>query len=352
MKRITTIAIILILVGIVAFRLVSNKEVIDAKTEVVDKSNVRVSVNTAPVASRITERNLSLVGTAIAHQVIDIKSEVQGKITNLYVELGDHVKKGQVIARIDDKIQTLAVANAEQALADARQSFERYQNLYKGGAATKAQFDQYKRAYENAENQLAQTKKQLSNAAITAPISGQIVQKPVEAGSFANIGASIATIVDVSQLKVQLNVPERDVYALHSGDTVTITAPVFPGVTYQGKITFISPRGDESHNYPVEISLANQPEHALKAGTYVDVAFNNKSQAPTLQIPREALVGSVKNAQVYVVNSDQLAVLRNITVGVESGRYLEVLKGLQEGENIVTAGQINLTDSTKVQVIQ
>src|SRR5690606_34601590 len=114
-----------------------------------------------------------------------------------------------------------------------------------GGAASQAQFEQYKLGYENAENQLAQARKQLANAAITAPISGQIIQKPVEAGAFASVGASIATIVDVSKLKIQLNVPERDVYALHKGDSVKITSTVFPGVVYQGKITFISPKGDE-----------------------------------------------------------------------------------------------------------
>ena len=319
MKKITTIAVIVILVGIVAFRLISNKEEIDANSQMEDTSGMLVSVNTAPVKSSITERNLSLVGTATANQVIDIKSEVQGKITNLYIELGDQVKKGQVIARIDDRIQTLTVANAEQSLADARQSFERYQNLYKGGAATKAQFDQYKLALDNAQNQVEQAKKQLSNSAITSPISGQIINKAVEAGSFASVGASIATVVDVSKLKIQLTVPERDVYTLEEGNSVAITSPVFPGVSYQGKINFISPRGDDAHNYPVEISLENQEDNKLKAGTYVDVAFNNKSESPTLQIPREALVGSIKNAQVYVVNDENMAVLRNITVGSENG---------------------------------
>ncbi|MEQ9442698.1 MAG: efflux RND transporter periplasmic adaptor subunit [Cyclobacteriaceae bacterium] len=352
MKRITTIVVVLILIGIVAFRLISNKEEIDAKSQMEDKTNMRVSVNTALVKSNITERNLSLVGTAIANQVIDIKSEVQGKIISLNVELGQQVRKGQVIARVDDKIQTLSVANAEQSLADAKQSLERYQNLYEGGAATKAQLDQYTLAYENAKNQLEQAGKQLSNSAITAPISGQIIQKPVETGSFASVGTSIATVVDVSKLKIQLNVPERDVYSLEVGDPVKITSPVFPEVMYEGEITFISPRGDESHSYPVEISLENNPEHTLKAGTYVDVAFNNKSQSPTLQIPREALVGSIKNAQVYIVNDESIAVLRDITIGAENGNYLEVLNGLQEGETVVSAGQINLTDSMKVQVIQ
>jgi RND family efflux transporter MFP subunit len=173
----------------------------------------------------------------------------------------------------------------------------------------------------------------------------------VEAGAFLNLGAAIVTIVDVSRLKVQLNVAENDVYALKPGDPVNITTTVFPGVTYPGKITFISPAGDEAHNYPVEVSFANQAKNPLKAGTYVDVAFNRQSQTPSLQIPREALVGSVKNAQVYVVGNDNLTRLRKVTIGADNGDYLEVLEGLQEGERVVTTGQINLTDSTRVNII-
>lgn len=351
MKRIITLVIILAVVGLVAFRLVSNKKVIDQKNKLPDNTEVTVSVNVAPVQSRTSERNLSLVGTVIANQVIDIKSEVQGKLLSLNVDLGDQVQKGQVIGRVDNRLQSLAVANAEQQLADARQNLERYKNLFEGGAATQAQYDQYKLAYENAQNQLAQARKQLSNAVITAPISGQISQKAVEAGAFVNLGTSIVTIVDVSRLKVQLSVAENDVYALKVGDPVEITTTVFPGVEYEGKITFISPSGDDAHNYPVEISFANQAKNQLKAGTYVDVAFNRKSQVPSLQIPREALVGSVKNAQVYVVNNDNVAQLRKVTIGADNGNYLEVLEGVKEGERVVTTGQINLTDSTKVSII-
>jgi RND family efflux transporter MFP subunit len=147
-------------------------------------------------------------------------------------------------------------------------------------------------------------------------------------------------------------VAENDVYALKEGDPVQITATVFPGVTYEGKITFISPRGDDAHNYPVEISFKNQAKNTLKAGTYVNVAFNRKSQVPALQIPREALVGSVRNAQVFVVNENNIAQLRKITVGGDNGAYLEVQEGLQEGERVVTTGQINLVDSTQVSIIR
>ena len=352
MKRIITIVVIIAVVGLVAFRLVSNKKAIDEKNKLPDNTNVAVAVNVAPVQNRISERNLSMIGTVAANQVIDIKAEVQGTLLSLNVDLGDEVKKGQVIGRIDNKLQALAVANAEQQLADAKQNLERYKNLFEGGAATQAQYDQYKLGFENAQIAVEQARKQLSNAVVRAPISGQITQKAVEAGAFVNIGTSIVTVVDVSRLKVQLNVAENDVYALKVGDPVQITATVFPGVTYEGKITFISPRGDDAHNYPVEIAFNNQSKYTLKAGTYVNTAFNRKSQVPTLQIPRDALVGSIRDAKVYVVNQNNVAKLKKITVGADNGSYLEVQEGLQEGERVVTTGQINLADSTKVSIIQ
>ncbi len=351
MKKIITIVVAVILVGLVAFRLVGNKEKINAGNTVKDDNNVSATVNAAKAEKRLTNQNLNLLGTLTANQVIDIKSEVQGKVTKLYVELGDYVKKGQIIARIDNRIQSLALDNAEQALADAKQNYGRYKNLYEGGAASKAQYDQYKLAYDNAQNQLAQAKKQLSNSSVVAPVSGQITNKAVEAGSFATPGTSIATVVDISKLKVDLSVAESDAYALNTGDSVAITSSVYPGITYQGKITFISPRGDEAHNYPVEVAFTNQQGHPLKAGTYVNVAFQRKSQVPTLQIPRDALVGSTQNAQVYIIE-DSIAFLRPVTVGTDNGNYLEVLKGLKEGDQVVTTGQINLSDSTKVKVVK
>ena len=351
MKKIITIVVVFILVGLVAFRLISNKEEIDAQNTVTESSNTRVTVNTVTAEKKMSSRSLNLLGTLSANQVIDIKSETQGKVTDLYVQLGDKVKRGQVIARIDNRIQTIAVSNAERALADAKQNYERYKNLYEGGAASQAQLDQYTLAYENTQNQVAQAKKELTNATVVSPVSGQITDKALEAGSFVTPGTPIATVVDVSKLKVELTVAEGDAYTLNEGDTVNITSNVYPEVTYHGTITFISPRGDEAHNYPVEVAFTNDQQYPLKAGTYVNVAFDRNSQVSTLQIPRDALIGSIRNAQVYVV-ADSTAYLTPITVGRDYGASVEVLKGLDEGDQVVTTGQINLTDSTQVSVIQ
>ena len=353
MKRTIIIVIVVALIGLLAFRLFSNKKHLNSKKQVVDNSNVRVSVNVAEVESKISDRSLALVGTVEANQVIDIKSEVAGKIKGLNFKLGDFVSKGKTLAHIDNTLRELSLQNAEQAVADAKQNQERYKNLYEGGAATKAQLDQYNTAFTNAKIQLDQARKQLSDAVISAPISGFVTAKPVEAGAFVNIGSPITTLVDISSLKVQLNVSEKDIYSMKLGDAVKISATVYPGISYEGRISFISVSGDEAHNYPIEISIKNNAKKPLKAGTYVDISFNQKAKAATLQIPREALMGSLKDGKVYVVNpKDSIAYLRNVVLAGDNGSSLEVLKGLQKGEKVITSGQINLSDSMKVNIIR
>lgn len=352
MKKNVVISILIAVIALIAFRLVRNKKKIEEKKQVQIDSTVHVSVTVAPVVSQGTEENLALVGTVVANQVVDIKSEVAGKITKLSFKLGDYVTKGKTLALVDNTIRELSLSTADQSLADAKQNLERYKNLFEGGAATKAQYDQAKLAYDRATNQVSQAKKELSNAAIVAPINGYITDKQVEQGAFLNMGSAIATVVDISQLKVKLSVPERDVYTLKVGDKVTIGATVYPDVKYAGQITFISFKGDDAHNYAVEVAIQNQPKNPLRAGTYVDVAFQRKNKTNTLQIPREALVGSLKHAQVYVVNDKQLVVKRSIVLGADLGNTLEVLKGLKVGEKVVTSGQINLSDSTQVTVLQ
>lgn len=350
MKRLITIFIVLIIAGLIAFRLLHNRKTIQSKAQVKDNSEQLVPVMVTRAEKESTERNLKMVGTVLADKIIDVKSEVQGQITSLKFELGDKVRKGQSLASIDDKIRSLAVNNANQKLADARQNFQRYKNLYEGGAATKAQFEQYKLALDNAQNQLAQARKELSNTKVLSPISGIISKRHVEKGSFANTGTPIATIVDLSKLKIKLSISENDVYQLHVGDSVTITSGVYPNTVYKGGITFISPNGDEAHNYPIEISINNKKEKPLKSGTYVDVYFSKKNPKDILQIPREALVGSKTDAKVYVISDNNIARLKPVKLGEDYGNSLEVIEGVEKGQLIVTSGQINLTDSTKVRI--
>jgi multidrug efflux pump subunit AcrA (membrane-fusion protein) len=112
----------------------------------------------------------------------------------------------------------------------------------------------------------------------------------------------------------------------------------------------ISPKGDEFHNYPVEVSMQNQDKISLKSGTFVNVKFLFESGKKSLQIPRSALVGSVKDAKVYKIVKNRVALIP-VIIGSDNGQYFEVVSGLSAGDEVVTSGQINLSDGDSVKVI-
>jgi RND family efflux transporter MFP subunit len=145
-------------------------------------------------------------------------------------------------------------------------------------------------------------------------------------------------------LKAVVFVNEKEVYQLKVGQAASITSDIFPNKTFVGHVKFISPKGDENHNYRVELQLNT---NALRAGTYVMVGFDLGRRASVLQIPKLALVEGTKNPYVYVVQ-DNVAKIQKITVGREVGENIEVVSGLQAGQEVVTSGQINLTNGSKI----
>jgi RND family efflux transporter MFP subunit len=224
----------------------------------------------------------------------------------------------------------------------------RYENLYKGGTVTEQQYDELRTALETVRIQFEQAETQLSYTKIAAPINGVVTRRPVEVGTFVGMGSMIASIVDPSMLKVELNVAENVVYQLKVGQDVTIATTVYPDIEFKGKVKFVSPKGDAFHNYPVEISLVNDSKNPLKAGTFVTVLIDAPS-TEGLAIPRECLLGSIKDASVYVVENN-VAKARSIVIGRETNANLEILSGLSEGETVVFSGQVNLSDNKPVRI--
>jgi RND family efflux transporter MFP subunit len=347
MKKTIVIVILSALAIVASVRLKYNHDLISAKKNSAIAVTGSVSVNVAMVTKMAAERPIELVGTLNAWKELNISSETQGKIVSLNVEAGQIKAKGSIIAVIDDKLKKLAVQTMKVSVSKLEKDLERIDNLYKGGTASQQQLDDAHTLLENAKIQLDQANKQLADATIISPINGVITQKLTEQGAYINIGNPIATIVDISKLKVKMNVSETNVYLLRTGDKTTITTDMYPGASFEGHITFISAKGDDTHNYPVEIEMRNSATYPLKAGTFVTVHVDIHGDQTALCIPRQALQGSSKDASVYVVDNGK-AVLKNIVVGNQNGEYLEIISGLAENEEVVTTGQVNISDGMPV----
>ena len=346
-RKVTLITIIAVLFALITLKLMSNKSVIDEKKQI--KTDINTTVSIKKVVKKVQNSSLSLVGITEAKQSVDLKSETSGQIVAINFNLGDYVTQGQVLIEIDDKLAQLALKSAQINLSKLEDEYNKTKNLYTGKATSETQVRDARVDYEKAKLSVEQADKQLSFTKIKATQNGYVVSKSVDKGTLVNMGSPILSIVDISKLKVKIKATEKDIYRLKKGQLVRISSSIYPGIEYTGKVSFVSQQGDELHNYPVEILVDNKSDHQLKAGSFVNVDFDFTSQT-TLVIPRETIIGSVKNAMVYVIDNNK-AFKRQIVIGQDFNDYLEVLSGLKEGDNVVMTGQINLSDGATVSII-
>ena len=308
-------------------------------------------VTLVPAQKEQLSESLTLTGTIAANNDVAVLSETDGRVTKVKADIGDRVKAGDVLVQVDDELKEAAYASAEVNYENTKKDLERYQKMSKEGSVSDAQLEGAKLAFKSAETQYIVARRQFNDTRIKTPISGIVTSRAVDVGTTLQKNNLVANVVDISTLKVKLNVAEDDVFKLRVGGSVEISTDVYPGVTFKGTIETISAKGDDQHTYPVQIRLANSDEHPLKAGMFARVAFNAANSGKVLAIPRETLLGSAKHAQVYVVDGG-IARLRDLVVGAEVGTSLEVLSGLREGEQVVLSGQNNLKDNVAVTVVQ
>jgi membrane fusion protein (multidrug efflux system) len=355
MKRgiITVLVIIVALAGI-AFVLSNNKKKNEEKTAFIAKGGGAVAVRMATVEKKVVDLDFSVNGNFAPKQELNFLSENAGRVSKIFVDEGDHVTKGQVLARIDAEIINTDRETAEATYQNALRDEARYSSSFKTGGVTQQQLDQAKLATQNAKLRLQASQRRLSDANIKSPINGIINKRYIETGAFVTAqGTQLFEIVDVSKLKLKVNVNESQVANLKVGDKITIKSSVFPTETFSGNVTFIAPKADESLNFPIEIEVANNAKNSLKAGMYGTAIFNFPKQAPTILIPRSSFVGSVSSNQVFMFDeASKTAKIRKVIAGRILGDTVEILEGLNDGETVITSGQINLAEGTPVSIVK
>jgi len=354
MKRgIITVVLIIVVIGAIAWVLNSNKKKNDAQTALVSQGSGAISVRIAPVKKQSVDLDFSVNGNFIPKQELNFLSENAGRVSKIYVEEGDRVTKGQVLARIDAEIINTDRETAQATLDNAIKDEARYSSSFKTGGVTQQQLDQAKLATRNARLRLQSSARRVSDANIKAPINGIINKKYIEVGAFVTAqGTQLFEIVDVSKLKLKVNVNESQVANLKVGEQAQIKSNVFPADNFSGKITFIAPKADATLNFPVEIEVENNHKNTIKAGMYGTAIFKFPAQAATITIPRGSFVGSVSSNQIFVLENGNTAKLRKVIAGRTINDQVEIIDGLKEGETVIVSGQINLIDGSAVAPIK
>lgn len=354
MKRIITIAVIVLIAGIMAFTLYSNKKVINENAAAVPEEVGTVPVKVTAVQLRAIDNSIELTGNFEARKEVSLTAEAQGSLIQLNIKEGQKVGQGQVIARIDPTAIQSNLATANASLNKAIKDKERYERLVKAGAISQKQYEDIALNVDNARANLAGIQQQMKYTIIRSPMSGTVSSVTVERGSFVTVGMKIGTVIDDSKLKMVIQVAETDVIKIKKGQPVEIKTEVYPEHVFNGNISLISVQADAGRKYDVEVEVPNKNDFPLKAGMFGTVALKAQTtdNGEKLFIPRKAIVGSIKEAQVFVLNNDSTVTLKTIEVQNISGDDVIVIKGLDNGDKIVVTGQINLQSGKKVKVIQ
>lgn len=347
---IAVLAGVLVLIGSV---LANNKKKNAEKTAVVAQiASSDVAVRVSPVQKQSIALDFSANGNFAPAQQMNFAAENSGRVTRVLVDEGSYVRRGQTLAIIKTDVLNIDLETAQAAYQNALRDKQRYENAFQTGGVTQQQLDQAKLALENAEARVAQARVRINDANIKSSINGIVNKRYIEPGAVVNPGTQLFELVDVSRLKLAITVNETQVASLKVGDKVDVKASVFPDLNFGGTVSFIAPKADASLNFPVEIEIASNPGNKLKAGMYGTAIFSFGNTAPVITIPRSAFVGSVSTNQVFVVEGGNTARIRNVIAGRVLGDKVEILQGLNEGESIITSGQINLADGSKISPIK
>ncbi len=330
------------------FKLKSNQEKVEER---VYKKNpdATVLIQAETLKAGTFEFASNFLGSFSPNKEAVIASEASGRVVQVGIQEGAHVTAGQLIAQLDTDILKNQLKIAENNLALAEKTAQRMTNASAG--LTEVQVDNAQSQVTTLKYQIELYKKQISMATIKAPFSGIITAKYFEIGSLAGPGAQMAMLTDISTLKLEISVPEKDITKFKTGMKLSVTTEVYPQHVYAGTVGVIASKADQTKNYIVKIMVPNSSAYPLKAGMYGTVSLDNIASANSLSIPRTALIGSNKNPEVYVIKEGK-AQRQPVTLGASNESRLQVISGLNENDIVAVGGLVNLTNGISVSIAE
>ncbi|SMO67121.1 efflux RND transporter periplasmic adaptor subunit [Gracilimonas mengyeensis] len=304
--------------------------------------------------SHVSRGNISAyyanTATLEAEQEATVVSKVRGIVNKIYVEEGDVVQEGQVIAKIEDEQYRIEAARAEATLNRLKSEYERNKQLFERNLVSAETFQnaQYEYESQKAEYELAQLN--LEYTSIESPISGVVSERYVKRGNMVTSDEQVYHITDFSPLQAILHVPEHEMSKIRKGQSAQLQVDAHPGETFAGHVERISPIVDsETGTFKVTVYV-DETKDLLRPGMFGRVKIVYDTRQNTRMIPKSAVISEDLSKSVYVIR-DSLAFKKSIQTGYTNGLNIEVVEGLDDGETVVTIGQGSLQDSSKVNVI-
>ena len=342
-------------------------------------------VKRGPVSEQIV-----VVGNLIGEATVELVPRVNGRLQAINVKLGDPVSKGQVIARVEDReiqeqvrqaeasyqVSQASIRQREADLKLAQTNLERSRSLFERQLlpqqtyddtearyqAALAQVDLAKAQFEQSKARLDELKITLSNTIIVSPVDGFVGKRFLDPGAFANTNTPVASLVDISRVRMVANLVERDVRRVPTGTGADVQVDAFPGEKFRGRVSRVAPVFDPAtRTAEIEVEVPNAG-FRLKPGMYARVQLTVEQRSDALTVPRSALVAIDGKNGVFVAvkpESPQPAARGNeargmtarflpVETGIRDGESIEITSGLRDGAEVITTGAGGLKDGDRI----
>ena len=323
----------------------------EKKGEKDKKEKAPVPVNVTEIATGEISSYISATANLVAENQVKIIGEADGRVTQLLVEEGDYVQKGQALAILNRDDAEILLAKAKVRAENASVAYNRAKEMFQKELIPKGDYEKTEMEKSVAEQELAEAQWRLSKTTIRSPFAGRVTERKTQVGSHVRIGEELFTVTDYDPLIALIYLPETDVLSLKEGREVRLNLKADDSVKFEGRISQISPVVDTATG-TVKVKIeAIQPPKMVRPGSFVSVNIIRETKNDAVLLPREAVIRELRDAHVFVVDGDKAA-KRVIELGIEEGINVQVLSGVKAGEKVITAGQGGLKDGAPVKVLE
>ncbi|TDI70411.1 MAG: efflux RND transporter periplasmic adaptor subunit [Bacteroidetes bacterium] len=332
---------------------------LDEAIKDLDKSDNSALVTTQTISDTLFRHFIELQGSVATKQNVIIYPEYQGTLTRIFVTEGDRVRKGQILARIDDGGLGSQLSQLEVQAQLAKTTYERQQRLWEQKIGSEIQYLQMKANYESAQNAVNQLQSQVAKTAVKAPFSGVIDDVITDQGTVVAPGQALFRIVNLDHMYIEAEVPERYLKSVVPGKDVEIDLPIL-GETLSSKVrqtgNYINPA---NRAFSIEIDVPNNNGN-VKPNLTARLRINDYTNENALLVPLSVISENAQGEQyVFIVSTNteegdsgqnSFATRKIITTGVAQGDYVEVLAGLTKGDEIIVEGARTVKDGQEITI--
>ena len=311
------------------------------------KTNVRVQ----EVYLESLSIQSTYVGNLLPNQRLIMRSEIDGVIENIYFVEGEEIVINKKLVDISTKELSLKlkIALADSKLAES--NLNRDEKLAKKNLIPNSQLDQTRTFAERALLNKELAKISLNKSLINSPLKGTVKTRFVKVGEFVRKGDRLAEILEVDRILVKVNIPEQEILQIKIGQKVDISLYILENKKFEGQVKKIGLEADASNRtFPVQIEVDNR-ERELRPGMLARVTFTQRVDKDQVVVPRHTIMERDTGRIVYVVDNGK-AFQREVSIGISQREKVQILMGLNKGEQLVVEGHTKLTDGEEITIVQ